>query len=170
MSAAATRLGRGLHRAEDLILATALIVLVLLAAAQIGLRTLFDSGTIWLEPLLRTLVLWVAMLGAMIAAREGRHIGLDIVSRVLPRPALRATHALAFLFAAGVSATLAWQSWRMVLDEYAVGTMAFASVPAWLAQAILPFALAVIALRLAIFALKPPPAPMSSLDESVRAP
>lgn len=169
MSAAA-RLKRGLHRAEDLILATALIVLVLLAAAQIGLRTLFDSGTIWLEPLLRTLVLWVAMLGAMIAAREGRHIGLDVFSRVLPRPALRVAHALAFLFAAGVSATLAWQSWRMVLDEYAIGTMAFASVPAWLAQAILPFALAVIALRLAIFALKPPPAPAAAGEAGAALP
>lgn len=157
---------RTLHRAEDLLLALALIVLVLLAAAQILLRTVFDTGLLWLDPLLRTLVLWVAMLGAMVAAREGRHIGLDLFGRVLPLRPLRMVRFVTHLFAAAVCAILAWHALRMVLDEHEIGTMAFASVPGWLAQSILPVALAVIALRLLIGAVRPAPPPPSTGSET----
>lgn len=159
---------RTLHRAEDLLLALVLIVLVLLAAAQILLRTVFDTGLLWLDPLLRTLVLWVAMLGAMVAAREGRHIGLDLFGRVLPPRPLRMVRFVTHVFAAGVCVLLAWHALRMVLDEREFGTMAFASVPGWLAQSILPVALAVIALRLLIGAVRPaPPPPPSTGSETV---
>ncbi len=140
-------------------LAVALGILVLLAAAQIGLRLAFDAGFLWLEPLLRTLVMWVALLGAMAAAREGRHISLDAIQRLLPSSAVRVVRFIAFWAAAIATAILAWHALRMVRDEYDMGTMAFASVPAWLTQAILPLALAVIALRLAITAFQPPPPP-----------
>lgn len=148
---------RLLHRAEDLVLALALTALVLLAAAQIVLRMVFDTGLIWLDPLLRSLVLWVAMLGAMIAARESRHIGLDLVGRLLPPLPLRLVRVLTYGFAAAICAVLAWHALRMVLDERQFGGTAFASVPAWLVQAILPLALAVIALRLVWTGLQAPP-------------
>lgn len=148
---------RWLHRAEDLLLALALLLLVLLAAGQILLRMAFDTGIIWLDPLLRNLVLWVALLGAMVAAREGRHIGLDLFGRMLPPLALRIVRLVTCLSAAGISAVIAWHSLRMVLDEKAMATTAFASVPGWLVQSILPFAMAVIALRLLIAAFLPPP-------------
>lgn len=159
-----TRTGwRGrLHQVEDLVLALALGILVLLAAAQIGLRLAFDAGFLWLEPLLRTLVMWVALLGAMAAAREGRHISLDAIQRLLPPTAVRVVRFIAFWAAAVASAVLAWHALRMVRDEYDIGTTAFASVPAWLTQAILPLALTVIALRLAITAFQPPPQPGES--------
>lgn len=149
---------RRLHCAEDLALAGLLALLVLLAVLQIVLRTVFDTGLLWLDPLLRALVLWVAMLGAMVAAREGRHIGLDLVGRVLPPVPARIARLLSWGFAAAVSGLLAWQAGRMVVDERAMGTIAFAAVPVWWVQAILPFAFAVIALRLAIGAVLPPSA------------
>lgn len=149
---------RAVYRVEDMTLAIALGALVVLAAAQILLRMAFDAGFLWLEPLLRILVLWVALLGAMVAAREGRHIGLDIVEKLLPTAILRVVRFIAFGFAAVISGLLAWHALRMVMDEYAIGTTAFASVPAWVTQAILPFALAVIALRLFLCAIWPPPA------------
>lgn len=155
--AAGSRVRRVVHRVEDMTLAIALGVLVVLAAAQILLRMGFDAGFLWLEPLLRVLVLWVALLGAMVAAREGRHIGLDIVEKLLPPPILRGVRFIAFAFAAVFTAILAWHSLRMVLDEYEIGTAAFAFVPAWLTQAIIPFALAVIALRLLLCAIWPLP-------------
>lgn len=147
---------RWLHRAEDLVLAFLLGLLVLLAVMQIVLRTVFDTGLLWLDPLLRALVLWVAMLGAMVAAREGRHIGMDLASRMLPPVPARIARLASWLFAAAVSALLAWQAGRMVADERALGAIAFARVPVWWLQAILPVAFAVIALRLALGALAPP--------------
>lgn len=147
---------RWLHRAEDLVLAVLLGLLVLLAVLQIVLRTVFDTGLLWLDPLLRALVLWVAMLGAMVAAREGRHIGMDLAGRLLPPLPARIARLLSWGFAAAVSGLLAWQAARMVADERAMGTLAFAQVPVWWVQAILPVAFAVIALRLALGALARP--------------
>lgn len=146
---------RWLHRVEDLVLAFLLGLLVLLAVMQIVLRTAFDTGLLWLDPLLRALVLWVAMLGAMVAAREGRHIGMDLAARMLPPVPARIARLLSWLFAAAVSALLAWQAGRMVADERALGAVAFAKVPVWWVQAILPVAFAVIALRLALGAFAP---------------
>lgn len=161
---------RVVHRVEDLTLAVALGALVLLAAAQILLRMVFDAGFLWLEPLLRVLVLWVALLGAMVAAREGRHIGLDIVEKLLPPVILRGVRFVAFAFAAGISAIMAWHSLRMVMDEQAIGTLAFSAVPAWLTQAILPIALAVISVRLLSCAIWPTPVRDAAAGEPGQGP
>lgn len=157
-----------LHRVEDLILAIVLFALVLLAAAQILLRVVFDAGFLWLEPMLRTLVLWVAMLGAMVAAREGRHIGLGVVEKFLSAGVVRRLHFVAYMFATIVAALLAWHSFRMVVDEYDLGSIAFGIVPGWLAQVILPFAFAVIALRFLMGAFLPP-ASRSAIEPALGA-
>ena len=47
-----------LHRAEDALLVLLLSVMIGLASTQILLRNLLDSGFVWIDPLLRVLVLW----------------------------------------------------------------------------------------------------------------
>ena len=79
--AGADRVGRWL---ENSLLSIVLVSMILLASGQIGLRNLFGSGFPWADEALRLLVLWVAMLGAVAASRENRHISIDILSRVLP--------------------------------------------------------------------------------------
>ena len=46
-----------LHRAEDALRAFLLTAMILLAGTQILMRNLFDSGFVWIDPLLRVLVL-----------------------------------------------------------------------------------------------------------------
>ena len=75
---------RWLERVENGLIAVLVLAMVLLAGAQILLRNLFGTGIEWADPLLRALVLWTAMLGALAAARDDKHIGLDL------RHALRA--------------------------------------------------------------------------------
>ncbi len=71
-------LAGALGRLEDALLVALLGVLLLLASTQILLRNLFDAGLTWADPLLRVLVLWLGLLGAMIASRSGKHITLDV--------------------------------------------------------------------------------------------
>ena len=78
------RLLARLHQAEDLLLATLLGSLVLVALAQIGLRLFFGSGLEWAEPVSQMGVLWLALLGALGAARSHRHIAIDALPRMLP--------------------------------------------------------------------------------------
>ena len=47
-----------------------LLVMILLATTQILLRDLLETGLSWADPVLRLLVLWLALLGAMAATRD----------------------------------------------------------------------------------------------------
>jgi TRAP-type C4-dicarboxylate transport system permease small subunit len=141
------RLLHGLVWIENAALIGLLGLMVLLAGAQIVSRNLLDLSLIGADQLLRLLVLWVALLGAVAASREGKHIRVDVVARWLPPRGQSAAYAVTDLFTAGVCLVLAWQAGRFVQAEQAAGGMAFGSVPAWVAQLILPAAFVLIALR-----------------------
>lgn len=140
---------RALHAAEDAVLAGLLGGMILLAAAQIALRSLFHGGAAWADPLLRASVLWLGLLAAASASRDNRHIVIDVLARFLPRRALPVVGVLTQSFTAGVSALIAFHALRFVLSEARAGTEAFAGVPAWAVESILPAAFTLIALRYA---------------------
>jgi TRAP-type C4-dicarboxylate transport system permease small subunit len=83
----------------------------------------------------------------MAAARQGRHITVDLVARVLPPRLAAPVRALTDLFAAAVCGLLAWHAARLVAMEWEAGTVAVGGVPTWVAQLIVPAGFAVIGLR-----------------------
>lgn len=121
--------------------------MICMAVAQIVFRNLFDAGIVWGDLLTRILVLWVGLVGAMVASRENKHISIDVITRYLPPRAKIAADALTALFAAAVCSIAAWYGFQFVKTEFEMGGRAFAKVPAWLCEAVIPFAFAVIALR-----------------------
>jgi TRAP-type C4-dicarboxylate transport system permease small subunit len=147
LEAAAALSLRALRRVEDALLALLLGTMVLLAGGQILLRNVLEIGLIWADPLLRALVLWVGLFGALVASREDRHISIDVLSRVLPARIGAFARAVTSLFTAGVSAVVAYHAARFVAFDYEAGTAAFAGLPAWVVESILPFAFGVISLR-----------------------
>ncbi len=138
---------RWIHRFEDGALILALFSMLLMALTQITLRNFFDSGFLWAESFLRILVLWVAMLGAMVATRERNHIGIDLFSRLLSPALYLPLRILTQLFAAVICFVAAWYCVDYIRYEYEDGTIAFASVPVWVCQSILPVGFAVMGLR-----------------------
>jgi len=132
---------------ENCLLALSLFVMIALASTQIIMRNVWDSGLSWGDPSLSILVLWVGMLGAMVATREQNHISIDILSRFLPEHLKGVNQIILDLFTAIVCGLLAYHSYRFVLMEFEDGTTAFGSVPAWLCEAIIPFGFGLIALR-----------------------
>lgn len=147
------RLRRGLHLTENGLLVVAVLAMVVLAAAQIVLRNLFGSGQIWIEPLLRSLVLWIGLLGAVTASRDGSHIAIDILTRALPDRWRRGLQVAACAFTVLVCAAITWHGVRYVLLEYEFAGTAFAEVPTWAVVTILPLAFGLIGLRYALFAV-----------------
>jgi TRAP-type C4-dicarboxylate transport system permease small subunit len=138
---------RLLLRIEDALLVVLLSGMILLASAQILLRNLWDSGLIWADPLLRVLVLWLTMLGAMAATRERHHIQIDLLSRFLSARKQRVVRGLTDLFAALVCGLLAWHSGRFVWFEFQDGGILFATLPAWVCESVMPLGFAVMSLR-----------------------
>src|SRR5215469_12836378 len=88
---------------EDAAAVGSLALMALLPALEVVLRGLFGTGIPGTSGYVENLTLWVAYLGAVIAAREGRHLGLATNIARLPA-ALRgaAAQAVAFLSAAVV--------------------------------------------------------------------
>ena len=132
---------------EDAILISLLSVMIGLAIAQVLLRNLFESGFAWGDPLLRALVLWLGLVGALVATRLDKHISIDVLYRYLGPRAKSFSRIVVDCFAACVSGIVAYHATRFVALEYQATTFAFASVPAWLVESIVPLAFGVIAIR-----------------------
>lgn len=148
---------RGLHLLEDSVLTLLVVSIVFIGVGQIVLRNAGFSGMIWAETANRVLVLWLAFFGAMRASRFQNHIAIDLMSHYSPPLVQKIIHFIISLFSASVCATAAYYCWRFI-EEFVIpdeGT-AFLNVPEWLCQIIMPFALAVIALRFLIQSLTPP--------------
>ena len=147
------RLQRALHRGEDSLLVVAVLAMVGLAALQIVLRNVLGTGVLWIDPMLRSLVLWIGMLGAVAASRSGQHISIDILTRALPARWRRRVLAVGCLFTTVVCAAITWHGVRYVALEYEFAGTAFAGVPTWAVVIILPLAFGLIGLRYLLFAL-----------------
>ncbi len=141
------RLGGIFAAVEDGILVSLLTVMIGLAGTQILLRNLWDTSIGWGDPLLRVTVMWVGLLGAMAASRDDNHITIDLVSRFLEGRAETATRIITGLVSAVVCTALAWHGMRFVLFEREDQAIAFASVPAWMCELIIPVAFGIMALR-----------------------
>jgi TRAP-type C4-dicarboxylate transport system permease small subunit len=152
-----------LHRIEEWLLAILVLVLVALAGAQIVLRNFFDTGLSWADPFLRVLVVWAAMLGALAATREDKHIAIDVVQRFLAPKAQRAARVVTFGCTALICAAMAWYSSGLVGIDYADAASGvaktIAGAPVWLLECILPFGFGMMAIRFAIRAFVLPAHP-----------
>ncbi len=136
-----------LHQLEKAILALLLTTMILLAALQILMRNLWDSGLPWADPSLRTIVLWLAMMGAMAATRDHSHIRIDLLSRFLPPHAKQLNSRITNLFTGVICGLLAWHGARFVYYEWQDGMMLFDNIPAWYAEAIIPIGFGIMAIR-----------------------
>ena len=139
-----------LERVEVGALVTLFGTMIVLAVVQITLRNFFDSGILWGDAFLRVLVLWVTLLGSMVAARRNDHIRIDVLLRYLPESWSSPSVRFAAAFTSSICFVMAYASFRLVQDEYEDGLLAFGSVPAWAPEVIIPVAMAVMGVRYAI--------------------
>jgi TRAP-type C4-dicarboxylate transport system permease small subunit len=145
------RLGRLL---ENVALVILLGGMMLVQVGQIVMRELFSSGFIWADELLKLAVLWLAMIAAVAACRDNRHIRVDALSHLLSKSAIRVTRAIVDLFAAIVCAVVAWHAFRYMRLEIEFQDKVLIAIPAWLAHSVVPVAFALTAYRFAVGAVR----------------
>jgi len=149
-AARAARVGLAL---ENALLVALLGFLIVFSFAQIVLRNVFSIGVTWGDGLTRVVVLWLALLGALAASRDGRHIRMNAFVQWLPPRLQVVVGAGADLFAAVVSAALAYFAFEFVRDSHRYGDTLLGQFPAWWFESIMPVAFALIAYRFAVHAL-----------------
>lgn len=148
------RLGKAGKFAEDAILVLILGTMVLLAASQIILRNFFDIGIIWGDELLRLLVLWLAVAGAVAASRSDKHINIDVLNRFLPDTLALLIKVVVHLFTAVVCGLVAWHSLAFVQTSREFEDVLLGNVPAWILQAVLPVGFGLITWRYGLFTVQ----------------
>jgi TRAP-type C4-dicarboxylate transport system permease small subunit len=136
---------------EDSLLALMLLTMIGLGTLQIVQRNFFGSSFVWSDELLRLLVLWVAMAGAVAASRDDRHIVIDLLSKFLSEKHALSVRTLIDLFTVAVCALLAWHTFRFVYGEWEYGATLFDGVPAWPFESIIPIAFVTITYRYTLF-------------------
>lgn len=145
-----------LARLEDSILMLILVGMVFLAFIQILLRNIFGIGLIWIDPLVRQMLLWVTLVGAMVATREHNHITVDAISRFLQPGRIKfATGFICNTFATIVCALLTYSTFRVFQMEFQdpVGGYIMTGLPLWASLLTLPVAFGVMTLRFLRFSI-----------------
>ena len=132
---------------ENLLLVGLLGGMMLLSVAQIIAREVFETGFFWSGELIKIMVLWLAMVGAVAACREDRHIRIDAISHLLSERAIGIVRLLVDTFAAGVCAVIAWHAWRYVQLEMEWEDTVLIDTPAWIIHLIMPVAFGLLSYR-----------------------
>ncbi len=146
------RLERWGTTAENAVLVLLLTAMILLAVGQIILQIFFSIGFVWADELISLIVLWIAIVASVAAARSDRHLRIDALSHFVPQRYARFPRIIVDAFAAGMCLFLGWHSYRYIL-VFGEDTV-LNGVPVWIALSVVPIAFALMAYRFALLSGK----------------
>lgn len=146
---------KALHAIESGLLALLLSSMIGVAVVQVIMRNFFDSGLYWGDSAVRVMVLWVAMLGAMVASRTDEHIRIDLINHFLSARSKRHARRIINLFTLAILLIFTWSSATFVGYEYEDQTIAFGQVPTWWCEVIMPIGAGVMSIRYALQVIWP---------------
>lgn len=161
-------------RTEDAILVIALLVMALIPVVELVGRTWFSIGIPGATEYVQHLTLWIGFLGAMLASREDKHLKISAAVIWLPVRVSRVVDCVGAFISAAVCAGLFGASLELVVAEapglppwtaqvipdfierwlnpfglFESGGLTTVGgwIPIWVAEAVMPFGFAVMAVR-----------------------
>ena len=142
-----------LAKLEETLLCILLTAMIVLACTQIVLRTGFSGGLLWIDPVLRQLVLWAGLLGAAMATSRGEHINLDIANYLLPEKVNNWMHSFNHVFSGVVCSLLTYAAVIFIIDEFHYGDQGLLGIGSWVWATIFPFAFGLMAVQYLILTI-----------------
>lgn len=155
---------------ESLALTLCFLTILIASIVQIVLRNLFHRGLVWIDPLTRHLVLWIAFFGALAAAGKARHIAIDALPLALPPRARQVLRRVVWMATAAICAVLGNGGLVYLRQEREFGGEALPGVPTWAAQSILFFGFVLLSYRFAAAAVYGADTDESGAPEAPAAP
>ena len=144
------RILNGIIKCEEALVSLLLTAMILLACYQIGLRWFTSGGLPWIDPLLRYLVLWSGLLGAVLATAKDNHIALDAIGYLLQRKLKLWVHLLTDGFCVIVSIFLFRATILFIQNEIEYGGSSLFGLDSWFWFLIFPVAFGMILLHFSI--------------------
>ncbi len=146
------RITRALQRCESVVLVSLFVTLLLVAVVQVLLRNVsgFSLGLSWGDELVRMAVLWITMVGAMMAVRQGGHIRIDLLDRFLSGKWSKVARIVANTAASVICFLFAYHAVILVWWEFQDKTYGIGVIPFWVLVAIIPISGFVMSIRFAL--------------------
>jgi TRAP-type C4-dicarboxylate transport system permease small subunit len=146
------KLERAGRLAENTALVVLLAAMVGVSVFQIANRQLFGGSfsLSWADEFVKIIVLWLAMVGSIAAARDNKHIRIDLITHILSGPVVAWAKIIVDVFAAAVCAVIGWHAFRLIREEISWGDTIFTDVPLWIMHAIVPLAFALISYQFVV--------------------
>jgi TRAP-type C4-dicarboxylate transport system permease small subunit len=138
---------------ENILVIIILTLMITMAFLQVILRNFFSNSIMWGDIFLRHLVLWIGFLGASLATREGKHINIDVLSRLLSPRFKRISGIIVNLFSSVVCFFLMRASIGFIIMEKESGTTLLSGIPTWTAQIIIAIGFGIMMFRFFVRAL-----------------
>jgi TRAP-type C4-dicarboxylate transport system permease small subunit len=110
------------YRMFEHLLVFGLAVMALMVFANVFLRYAFNSGIVFTEEVARFIFVWLTFIGAIVALRQGTHLGMDTVVSRLPRGGKVAFFVISHVLMLGCCVMLwlgCWEQTRVNLDNHA---------------------------------------------------
>src|SRR5580704_17858744 len=141
-----THVWRTLGGWEKAVAIGAISVMSLLPVIEMVARLLGVSGIPGSVVFVQQLTLWVAFLGASLAAAGDRLLSLSATT-FIPERWAGPVRVFASGLTAAIAASLCWASWLFVVSERTGGKMLALGVPAWAPAVVMPVGLLLVTIR-----------------------
>jgi len=157
MQATLKKIEKRLSQFEDGLLVLLLLGIIFTSVAQIVMRNFFSSSLSWADGGLKMAVLWLTLVGSVVAARENRHLNIDVLSKFLPKAISDVLNRLMQFIAAIVCVILVKYSIEFVMLAVEFEDKFLNEYPLWIFQSILPIGFGLMALRFSLNAIRSQP-------------
>jgi C4-dicarboxylate transporter DctM subunit len=144
---ASTRPVRERAGVEKVLAVAALSIMSLLPITEMAARQFQFQGIPGSTVFVQHLTLWIAFLGAALAASSDRLLALS-ANTFLPEKWLPAVRVFTCAVSGAIALCLAWASLQFVLTQREAGFILAAGVPRWVAQSAMPVGFLAVAIYL----------------------
>jgi C4-dicarboxylate transporter DctQ subunit len=142
---------RAIHSLEEAIIALLLASMTLLVFVEVVLRFGFGVGFMWGDELTLHLSAWMVLFGVSYGIKEGSHIGVDALVKILPPKGRKIISSIAVIACLGYSGLFMYGAWVYLYKVRRIGIeLEDLPIPKWEAHSILFIGMVLIAIRLLI--------------------
>ena len=103
----------GFFKVLEFLVVALLLAMVVMVFGNVVMRYVFNAGIVLSEEMSRYCFIWLTYIGAMVAMREGGHLGMDTLVQVLPLTGKKVCFFLSEVMMLGCNVMFLWGTYRM---------------------------------------------------------
>lgn len=137
-----------LDKFEDYSVTILYLTMIIVIFLQVFFRFVIEASLSWSEELARYIMAYAVFIGAAIAAKEGAHIGINVVVGALPKPFNKYMRVIALFISFIFSVVLVYLSALIVMFLIKTGQKSPAMlIPIWIAYFAVPLGGVLMSIR-----------------------